>query len=437
MTNQRGVWADHARWSDNWTVVEQIPGGGQGDAWRVLSKKNGPERFLKAIRAKRDPERRARFFREASAYDTINGNGIPHLVESNAHRHRDSEIEPYIVTEFIEGLTLRDWRESQVRVELREAIGVTRDLLETLSKCHAARFVHRDVKPDNIILADGEPRRPVLVDFGLNFREGPEIDFETELGQEIGNRFLRLPELSAGSFLKQDSRSDLTFAAGIFFYLLTGRHPGILQDEEGRLPHQRTESYAILQEVAGAVLPRLASFFDQAFEPHIAHRFADAGAILERMERLMEPQTAADSEEALRRDIRDAMDTRAARRQEESHGRLSEALRQFQRLHDEVRESLKNDGVVLNRTQTNCNVIGGTGRNTLGWVRPGSEDNVLSVECLVREAGDEIVVYLSEEPVYRTPIASPRYDEKFDERIRRWLLQQLHELVAGPDNTSL
>ena len=122
--------------------------------------------------------------------------------------------------------------------------------------------MHRDVKPDNIILADDDPGRPVLLDFGLSFRKGSDIDFETEHGQEVGNRFLRLAELSAGSFLKHDERSDLSFAAGILFYLLTGEPPYILQDANGRLPHQRDEAFAMLQDLAGARLARLTSLFD-------------------------------------------------------------------------------------------------------------------------------------------------------------------------------
>ena len=92
---------------------------------------------MKVIKAKRNLERRARFFREASAYNTIRAVGIPHLIESNAHRWENAEFEPYIATEFIKGLTLGRWREVQARVVLGTAIETTRQLLAILSACYA------------------------------------------------------------------------------------------------------------------------------------------------------------------------------------------------------------------------------------------------------------------------------------------------------------
>ena len=199
-------------------------------------------------------------------------------------------IEPYIATEFIEGPTLRRWREAQEHYELDTAIEMTRKLLAVLSACHAGDIVHRDVKPDNIILANGDPGHPVLLDFGLNYHEIEGIAFETEHGQEVGNRFLRLPELSAGSPLKQDPRSDLSFAAGILLYMLTGRNPDVLQDAEGRLPHQRRDNDAKIQREADHGMTHLLSLFDTAFAPQISDRFTNADVMLEKLESVMNPR---------------------------------------------------------------------------------------------------------------------------------------------------
>ena len=429
MTDDKEIWVSQAHWREGWAVIEELPGGGQGTAFRVRRKCDGHEGFLKAIKAKRNWERRARFSREANSYATVTARGIPRLIETNAHRWEESGVEPYLVTDFIEGPTLRQWRGSRERVELQEAMGVTRELLGILSACHEAGLVHRDVKPDNIILADADLGRPVLLDFGLSFRKESELGFDTEDSQELGNRFLRLPELAAGSPLKQDVRSDLSFAAGILYYLVTGRHPDILQDAEGRLPHQREEPLELLRGVAGARLPRLLSLFDKAFAPLIADRFTSAGAVIESMKSVIEPSSRSRSEVSRLQNIRKAMDTESSRRREVTHRRLTEAhehiFRVFNDVEKYVRESI---GISLNTVRHGFKGVTDTKR-TLSWTRPGSEETVLAVTFDVREAGDEIVINLSGDPVYRTPLAAPRYEGGFEEEIREELIARLHEAV--------
>ncbi len=425
------TWTHCARWRDRWAEVVKLGGGGQGNAYRACRASDGREACLKVIKSMNDAERRMRFFREAAAYDTIRAARVPRLIESNAHLHGRAEVEPYIATEFIVGETLRKWRNGRPGVDLGVAVQMTRSLLATLRECHAQDVVHRDVKPDNIILADDDPARPVLLDFGLNFHRMPDVEFATDDRQEIGNRFLRLPELSAGSLRKQDPSSDLSFAAGILFYVLTGRNPDILQDAEGRLPHQRSEVLAILESAVGARLPRLLSLFDHAFARRIADRFTTADAMLARLDQVMEPRPldSGTPEDDLNA-IRELMDTQATRRRSERVKRLNDALNQIQRVHDDTRKLL---GVPMSRRQTGFHVTGDLGRNTLGWVMPGSDDDVLSVKCEVREVGDELVIRLSGEPVFRTSTETPRYGDRFDEVVRSWLIARSLSAVADPD----
>ena len=108
-----------------------------------------------------------------------------------------------------------------------------------------------------------------------------------------------------------------------------------------------------------------------------------------------------------------------------------EALKHIQRVHEDARKSL---GFTVNRRQSNWNISETLGRNTLGWVKPGSDEALLSVKCEVREAGDEIVISLSGEPVYRTSIDAPLYDNSFDEKLRFWLIDRLHNTVTNPDS---
>ena len=159
MTATLSPWVDDPTWKEHWQKLDTLDGGGQGEAYRARRQSDGKIGFLKTIKSRKDAERRARFFREATAYDSFGVEGIPRLIESNAHRHADEGFALFIVTEFIVGNTLRSWREAQATVSLETAVVITSRLLAILQACHAEGCVHRDVKPDNIILEGGDPSR--------------------------------------------------------------------------------------------------------------------------------------------------------------------------------------------------------------------------------------------------------------------------------------
>jgi serine/threonine-protein kinase len=333
-------WSESPDWKTRWGTIDKLPGGGQGDAFRAKNLLSGKIGFLKTIKSRNDPERRARFFREASAYDSFGVTGIPRLIESNAHRHADASIVPYIITEFVEGPTLRTWRDSQSAVSVETAVTITARLLDILHACHAEGCVHRDVKPDNIILEGGDSARVWLLDFGISYHHLADVDFRTEDWQEVGNRFLRLPELSAGSRLKQDPRSDICFAAGILFYLLTGDHPDVLEDSEGGLPHQRSAALAKLQQVASTRLARLLALFDEAFATRLVNRFATVRAMEERIERMMQDQPSDGSVEADLAALREVLDTTVNRRLTDTIVKLGDGLKRVQQIFNEVQQSI-------------------------------------------------------------------------------------------------
>lgn len=424
------TWVDDKTWKSRWAVVEGLTGGGQGDVFRVRRLVDGKIGFLKVIRAKTDTERRARFFREASAYDTLAIDGIPKLVESNAHLHASPDIVPFIVTDFIVGQTLRAWRESVSSVSVEQAILITVRILDILQACHRQGCVHRDVKPDNIIVEHGAVTNVWLLDFGISYHNLADVDFQTEDWQEVGNRFLRLPELSAGSRSKQDPRSDVSFAAGIFFYLLTGEHPDVLEDEDGRMPHQRKGPMVKLRQATSSQLGQILALFDDAFIPRIANRFATVHAMRERMDRIMHEQEPGLSLDAELAALRDVLDTSVNRRLMETTAKLSDVLKRVRMVFEGVSQSL---GGTLGIGQTGWSITSERGQNTLFWSRPGTADPVLSVTHEVVAASEELVLRMSGDTVYRTDFAEPDFGDKFTIAIRTWLTARLRDVLTNPN----
>jgi len=430
MTETQSSWVDAQTWKTHWEKLEELDGGGQGEAYRARRLSDGKIGFLKIIKSKNVAERRARFFREASAYDSFGIDGVPRLIESNAHRHADESVAPFIVTEFITGTTLRSWRESQTSVPLETAVAITSHLLEILQACHAQGCVHRDVKPDNIILEHSDPSRVWLLDFGISYHHLADIDFQTEDWQEVGNRFLRLPELSAGSLSKQDPRSDICFAAGILFYLLTGDHPDVLEDGDGRLPHQRSAATAKLQFAATHRFHRLLTLFDEAFATRMVNRFSTVHAMRERMDRMMQDTPLGSSVDDDLAALREALDTTVNRRLSATIAKIGNALTKVHEVFNEVNQSI---GGHLSVSQTAWNVTGEKGQNTLFWSRQGATDRFLSVTYEVVPVGEELLLYLAGDTVYRTDLTEPDYGDVFQAAIKAWLVARLRNVLSDPN----
>jgi serine/threonine-protein kinase len=142
-----------------------------------------------------------------------------------------------------------------------------------------------------------------LVDFGLSSSDTEFDGLYTPVGQEIGNRFLRVPEFRPDSANKDDPRTDLTFAVGVLFFLLTRTNPRVLQDEQGQFPHQRLPAATVLQGVIVAQPERLMRIFDQGFQHDLDRRFQSAEMLREALLACLEPQSSAAKADDIQRKI--------------------------------------------------------------------------------------------------------------------------------------
>ncbi len=266
-------------WESKWTRVGLLSdGGGQGRISLVgrLGADAGRERFaLKVLKDQRSKVRRLRMHREVAALQTLQHPGIPKCLDSNAHCFADPDVSLYIVTEYILGPTL-EAHCADTPISPEVAISCTLRILDILSYCHENEVIHRDVKPENIIVRNNQPLDPVLLDFGLSFNAEEKTESVTWTGQELGNRFLHLPELQHPGSTQRDARSDLTQCCGVLFYLITGTIPRTLYDHEGRKPHRRQTALQVMNSLGGALRTKLYETFEKGFEQQIDRRFQTA-----------------------------------------------------------------------------------------------------------------------------------------------------------------
>src|SRR6185369_8910223 len=209
-------------------IVSLLGAGGMGEVYLARDTRLGRRVALKLLPAQAtlNEDRLHRFEREARAASALNH---PHIITLHEVGHSDGAH--FIVTEFIEGNTLRQQLDG-ARMKLREALDVAIQVGSALEAAHRVGIVHRDIKPENIM------RRPdglvKVLDFGLAKltrtglqAAGAEASIrprtETESGLVIGTVTYMSPEQARG--LPVDARSDI-FSLGIVIYeMVAGRPP--------------------------------------------------------------------------------------------------------------------------------------------------------------------------------------------------------------------
>jgi serine/threonine protein kinase len=270
-------------WADRWVRDDRSRvRGGQSLSFTATAKDgSGRRAFVKTLRQPWNKQARGRFRREATTYDTLKELGLPQLLDDNADCWEDGSTPLYMAMELIEGVNLKDHIERTGKADMQSAVACVRELAAVLIRCHHAELVHRDIKPANVVLRNGDISEPVLIDFGLSFNNTRDDDL-TKINEEVGNRFLRLPEHATGS---RSPVSDVTQLASVFLYILTGHEPRVLRDESGRMPHERPNTQSLLREgLTTRQFARLTTVLDTAFSNQLLTRYQTASDFITQLE---------------------------------------------------------------------------------------------------------------------------------------------------------
>jgi Tol biopolymer transport system component len=212
----------------HYRVVEKIGSGGMGEVYRASDERLGRDVALKILKPSlaHDQDRLRRFEQEARAAATLNHPNVVAVYDIGRH-----EGAPYIVSELLEGQTLRD-RLLGGPVPRRQAVDYASQIAQGLVAAHEKRIVHRDLKPENIFITkDG---RVKILDFGIakltTSEFGSDGDEEASLanmttqtrtGSILGTIAYMSPQQLRGKAV--DHRSDIFSFGAIFYEMLTGK----------------------------------------------------------------------------------------------------------------------------------------------------------------------------------------------------------------------
>ncbi|WP_326728785.1 serine/threonine-protein kinase [Streptomyces phaeochromogenes] len=216
-------------------LLGKLGHGGMGTVWRAKDETVDREVAVKEPRVPDHlPERERANVSERMRREARAAARLDHPAVVNVHDVAVVDGQPWIVMELVRGRSLGDALQEGT-IGAREAARIGLEVLGALESAHAAGILHRDVKPDNVMLGTGD--RVVLTDFGIAQIEG-ETNL-TDTGGFVGSPEFIAPERVLGQ--RPGPASDL-WSLGVVLYAAT----------EGVSPFRRTNTPATLQSVLNA-----------------------------------------------------------------------------------------------------------------------------------------------------------------------------------------
>ncbi len=198
-------------------ITERLGRGGMADVYKAFHRELSMHRAIKFIRPEfvTSDDFRARFQQEAQGVARLRH---PNIVQIHDFGVSDGHF--YMVMEFLEGRTLKELLRSTGQLTPSAAVNIVKGVAAALDYAHSRDLIHRDIKPDNIMLdLDG---RPVLMDFGIAKLVTASTQL-TQTGVGIGTPAYMAPEQARGELVSP--ATDIYALSIVLFELLTGRVP--------------------------------------------------------------------------------------------------------------------------------------------------------------------------------------------------------------------
>ena len=258
--------------------------GGMAEVFRARDNRLNRIVGVKTLRSDlaRDQVFLARFRREAQSAASLNHPSIVAVYDTGEDMVGGTAV-PYIVMEFVEGLTLRDLLRDDRRLPPKRAAEITDGVLRVLDYSHRNGIVHRDIKPGNVILTrSGDVK---VMDFGIARAVSDSQPTMTPTPQVTGTPHYMSPEQARGE--RVDARSDLYSTGCLLYELLTGRPP-FTGDSPVAIAYQHVNEDPVPPSRADPAVPAWAdAIVLKALQKDPAQRYQSAGEMRNDIQRAL------------------------------------------------------------------------------------------------------------------------------------------------------
>jgi Tfp pilus assembly protein PilF len=270
---------------DRYTLERELGRGGMAVVWLARDLRHGRPVAIKILHAELAGAIGVdRFLREIRLTAGLQHPHIVPMLDSGVLQSADGVTLPWYAMAYVAGESLRErlGREGQLPVE--EAVRIAEAVAAALSAAHRLGIVHRDVKPENLLLAGGDV---YVADFGIAkalLETGGER--LTSTGLALGTPAYMSPEQAMAEPV--DARTDQYSLAGVLYEMLLGEPPFTGPTAQAIVARRLAEPVRPLRPVRASVPPEVEAALLRALERIPADRFPDIGAFAEALRRPVE-----------------------------------------------------------------------------------------------------------------------------------------------------
>ena len=264
--------------SDRYTIERELGGGGMATVWLAEEKKHGRKVALKVLRPELTASLGAdRFLREIGISARLSHPHIVPLIDSG-----EANGVLYYVSPFVGGGSLRERLDAEKQLSIKDALRITHEIGVALGYAHRHGFVHRDVKPENILFADGHA---VLADFGIaRACAGCTTDSSiTDAGIAVGTPEYMSPEQASGE-TEIGTTSDVYSLACVLYEMLTGQPPFPGSNARAAMARHVTETPRPVRALRPDASPAIERAIARALAKDPAERFPSIGDFCEALD---------------------------------------------------------------------------------------------------------------------------------------------------------